>query len=186
MLILIVDDEALVRTLLKRILSDEGYGVVEASSGEDAVRVLQTAGDTIDLVLTDLKMPGMHGTELGKYVAANLPTVPVLYMSGFSDEYSMLVATGEEFIEKPFKRHILLKKIQTSCTRRRTLLSSSEEPGNIRSAGESTSDLGEHPGGGTAHHAPRSQAFMGRGQQVDDTINRLLRIEWELARKRST
>jgi CheY-like chemotaxis protein len=81
--ILCVDDEETNRILRKLILQKQGYQVVMAASGEEALEVLDRAN--IDLVLSDLMMPGMTGTELTKSVKAVRPTMPVILISGVNE-----------------------------------------------------------------------------------------------------
>ena len=81
--ILCVDDEDLPRTLRKLILQKHGYQVITASSGEEALALLERGG--IRLVLTDQLMPGMTGTELTKLVKSTKPNMPVILISGVNE-----------------------------------------------------------------------------------------------------
>jgi CheY-like chemotaxis protein len=81
--ILCVDDEDLPRTLRKLILEKQGYQVITATSGEEALRLLDRGG--IHLVLTDQLMPGMVGTELTKLVKSTKPGMPVILISGVNE-----------------------------------------------------------------------------------------------------
>ena len=108
--ILVVDDESPVRMLVKRILGDQGYRILEAGSGEHALQILRDSGTSVDLLFTDLKMPGMHGTELARMARAMLPSLPILYMSGYSNELGSV--SEADFVEKPFNRAVLLSKVQ--------------------------------------------------------------------------
>ena len=81
--ILCVDDEDLPRTLRKLILQKQGYQVITASSGEEALVLLERGG--IRLVLTDQLMPGMTGTELTKLVKSTKPDMPVILISGVNE-----------------------------------------------------------------------------------------------------
>lgn len=103
--VLVVDDEEMVRRLAARMLLGEGYKVLEASGGAEAVRMLQRAAHQIDGVLTDLAMPGLGGRQLGETIASCWPRVRVIYMSGFS--VARMVSDGElepnvPFVQKPF------------------------------------------------------------------------------------
>ncbi len=80
--ILLVDDESDVRDLARDILTAKGYRVLEAGGGEEAVRVVQSHGEPIDLLLTDVVMPGMSGPELAAQLRGQRPEMMVLYMSG--------------------------------------------------------------------------------------------------------
>ena len=81
--ILCIDDEEIPRTLRKLILQKQGYQVVTAVSGAEALEVLDR--ESIDLVLSDQMMPGMTGTELAKTVKATRPTMPVILISGVNE-----------------------------------------------------------------------------------------------------
>ena len=101
--ILVVDDEAQLRGLFERILHNEGYEVRCASSGDEALKLLET--QWFDLVVTDLKMPGMDGMELlakGKLVS---PTLPFIVLTAFGKGRSAVAAVKEgayDYLVKPF------------------------------------------------------------------------------------
>ncbi len=80
--VLVVDDEEPVRQYLARVMADEGYQVVTAGSGLEALAVLEQSSTRIDLVITDVLMPGMTGPELAARVAALPSPPPVLFVSG--------------------------------------------------------------------------------------------------------
>jgi two-component system cell cycle sensor histidine kinase/response regulator CckA len=111
--LLVVDDEAPVLRLVSRILTTENYEVVSAESGEAAMRLLQQPGfGEIDLLVTDLMMPGINGRQLAADVRRTNPLVRVLYVTGFADTlFTGLkeLAPGESFIEKPFGADGLLE-----------------------------------------------------------------------------
>ena len=111
--LLVVDDEAPVLRLVSRILTTENYEVVSAESGEAAMRLLRQPGcGGIDLLVTDLMMPGINGRELAADVRKINPQVRVLYVTGFADTlFTGLkeLAPGESFIEKPFGADGLLE-----------------------------------------------------------------------------
>ncbi len=103
--VLVVDDEEMVRRLAARMLLGEGYQVLEASGGAEAVRMLQRAAHQINGVLTDLAMPGLGGRQLGETISSCWPRVRVIYMSGFSA--ARMVSDGQlephvPFVQKPF------------------------------------------------------------------------------------
>jgi CheY-like chemotaxis protein len=112
---LVVDDEEMVRRLAARILKGDGYQVLEAGSGEDAVRLLQRAANRIAGVLTDVAMPGLNGRQLGDTIRSCWPGVRVLYMSGFParrivDEGAL--DPSSPFIQKPFTSEQLTRKVR--------------------------------------------------------------------------
>jgi PAS domain S-box-containing protein len=111
--LLLVEDEAAVRTSARRLLERQGYTVVEARHGADALRIFEEGGRAIDLVLTDLVMPEMGGRELVERLRARHPAVKVLYMSGYSEravtvDGAMPPRTG--FVEKPFTVEQLVRR----------------------------------------------------------------------------
>jgi CheY-like chemotaxis protein len=80
--ILLVDDEELVRSFCRRALVSDGAQVVEVAGGQAALELVQDSGDDFDLVITDLKMPGIGGREVAEVLAIFRPELPVLAMSG--------------------------------------------------------------------------------------------------------
>ena len=103
--ILVVEDEESVRTLTRRTLEEVGYGVVEAANGREAIDLLQSDDSQVDLVLCDVVLPEMGGTELGHRVEALSRKVPILYMSGYPGPEMVergLITRQAPFIEKPF------------------------------------------------------------------------------------
>jgi PAS domain S-box-containing protein len=112
--LLLVEDQADLRLLLRRILQTQGYTVLEAASGEEAI-ALATDRHDIDLLITDIIMPGMRGWELSQKLSVLHPKLKVLYISGHTDtdlisEGALL--DGGIFLEKPFKPEVLLSKVR--------------------------------------------------------------------------
>jgi CheY-like chemotaxis protein len=95
--ILVVDDEQEVREILAEALGDFGYSVVTAASGEEALPVLRN-GDKIQLLITDVRMPGMSGLELADEVRREWPEVKVVLISG----YFLPQPVQQRFLKKPF------------------------------------------------------------------------------------
>jgi two-component system cell cycle sensor histidine kinase/response regulator CckA len=113
--LLVVDDEEMVRRLAARMLVTMGYRVLEARSGQEAVRLLRRGAHRIDGVLTDVAMPGIGGRELGETIARCWPQIRVLYMSGFAA--NRMVNEGAldpsvPFIQKPFTSEQLGRRIR--------------------------------------------------------------------------
>jgi two-component system, cell cycle sensor histidine kinase and response regulator CckA len=103
--LLLVEDEAAVRASARRLLERQGYTVIEARHGADALRIVESGDQPIDLVLTDLVMPEMGGRELVDRLRARQPALKVLYMSGYSERavtVDGIMPPGTGFIEKPF------------------------------------------------------------------------------------
>jgi two-component system cell cycle sensor histidine kinase/response regulator CckA len=113
--VLVVDDEEPVRRLAVRMLTWSGYQAVEASHAREAIAALEHQGHSIHVILTDIKMPGMSGRELGAQVARRWPGKPVLYMSGFASEVfeGGLLERGAPFLAKPFTQEDLAAKIRS-------------------------------------------------------------------------
>ena len=111
--LLVVDDEVPVLKLVTRILATDNYEIASAESGEAALRVMQQPGFTgVDLLVTDLMMPGMNGRQLAAVVRKTNPHLRVLYVTGFADTLFTGVqelGPGESFIEKPFGADGLLE-----------------------------------------------------------------------------
>jgi two-component system cell cycle sensor histidine kinase/response regulator CckA len=113
--VLVVEDEEMVRRLVARMLVLEGYRVLEARDGREALRVLQRAADRVRIVVTDLAMPGVNGRELATTVARCWPWVPVLFMSGYPA--MRMVSEGAldpaaPFLQKPFTSDQLARKVR--------------------------------------------------------------------------
>jgi PAS domain S-box-containing protein len=111
--VLLVDDEAAVRATIRMILTRNGYSVVEASNGREALALHREHGERIDLVLTDVRMPEMDGRSLAAELRKARPSLPVLLMTGY-DDASVDAPTTEksEFVlPKPFTAPALLDAI---------------------------------------------------------------------------
>jgi CheY-like chemotaxis protein len=118
--VLVVEDEPAVRELARRLLVEAGYSVLVAPNGNEALEAWDARNGDIDLVLTDLIMPGMSGRDLAHRLRARRPNVNVLYMSGYTagllGEQAFL-DEGEELVEKPFTRALLLRKVDAVLDR---------------------------------------------------------------------
>lgn len=104
--ILVADDEVMMRNLILKILESEGYQITMASSGDEALAMLKE--NNYDMLLTDVKMPGMSGFELLKQVKENWPDMAVIVMTGYGDAYTIkeaLLLGADEYVSKPFKGH---------------------------------------------------------------------------------
>jgi CheY-like chemotaxis protein len=102
--ILVADDEPLMRNLILRILESEGYQVTLASSGTEALEHLRK--EKYDILLSDIKMPGLNGIDLLKNVKASFEDMVVIMMTGYGEAYSIkqaLMDGADEYITKPFK-----------------------------------------------------------------------------------
>jgi two-component system cell cycle sensor histidine kinase/response regulator CckA len=113
--ILLVEDEEEVRKLAVRLLERQGYKVLAASDGDEALLVCEQHKDPIHLMLTDVVMPGMNGHELAKRLESLHPEMKVLYMSGYTDNAIVLhgvLVQGVNYIQKPFTVDALTKKVR--------------------------------------------------------------------------
>lgn len=108
--ILLVDDSPRVRPLVRQILTDAGWNVLEAGGPEEALALLQGQETKIALLLTDIMMPGVSGVELADLAKASRPGIRVLCMSGFDVHES--IHDGVEFIAKPFHPNALVEKVR--------------------------------------------------------------------------
>lgn len=108
--ILLVEDEPAVRQLFATALSRAGYKVFEARNGEEAVRIFDQNSDTIDLLLTDMRMPYMGGAELAQELRQRKTGLKLICISGYPG--SLATADTADFLAKPFSRDEMLKKVR--------------------------------------------------------------------------
>jgi CheY-like chemotaxis protein len=106
--VLVVDDEPLIRVMIKRWLSSAGFTVLEASSGRKAVAMLEDAAHAIALLVTDLAMPEMSGTELIAWALEARPDLPILCMTGHAEG----VPAGVPVLDKPFRGPAFLDAVR--------------------------------------------------------------------------
>ncbi len=113
--ILVVEDEELVRGFACRFLRSEGYHTRESADGQFALELLQREGDGVDLVLTDAVMPRMSGRELADHIGRLKPALPVLFMSGYTNDEIIrrgLLSPGAPYLQKPFSPEALASKVR--------------------------------------------------------------------------
>jgi len=104
--ILVVDDEAVMRNLLLKILEQEGYKIALSNSYKEAIGQLEN--DDFDIVLSDVKMPEIGGFELLKEIKSRWPKTAVVMMTAYGDAYTVkeaLMLGADEYVTKPFKSH---------------------------------------------------------------------------------
>jgi CheY-like chemotaxis protein len=113
--VLVVEDQGEVRNLVEEILCMRGYDVLKASSGDEALRLGRTAKKPIDLLLTDMVMPGLSGRELAERMHEISPGMKVLFMSGYAEEETFQPGRTVQkmaFIQKPFSAVTLAQKVR--------------------------------------------------------------------------
>jgi two-component system cell cycle sensor histidine kinase/response regulator CckA len=119
--ILIVDDDAWVRVLVRDVLAGDGYRVLEAADGQEAIRVAAEHPGPIHLLLTDVMMPGLNGCELAAGLSGLLPGLKVMFMSAYDRDF--LMARGLQpsgpVITKPFTVEYLARRVAMVLGERR-------------------------------------------------------------------
>ena len=113
--VLVVDDEQGLRELVCRTLQAEGYATLEAGDGAEALNVMETAADQVDLVVTDVVMPSMDGRELGRRLSQRWPDLPILYVSAY--DVNDIFRRGSPshsapFLQKPFPLELLVSTVR--------------------------------------------------------------------------
>src|SRR5215217_4210386 len=114
--ILLVEDEPAVRQLFSQALTRAGYKVHEARNGQEALKVFDQHGDTVDLLLTDMRMPFMGGAELAVQLRTRRRTLKLLCISGYAGGGELEFSA--DFLAKPFSRDELLAKVREILDRR--------------------------------------------------------------------
>jgi PAS domain S-box-containing protein len=118
--VLLVEDDEMLRPLMRRILEKYGYRVLEARHGGEAVRLAGEYRGELDLVITDVVMPEMGGRELAERLSSARPTVKVLYVSGYTDDVVIrqgILDPGSAFLHKPFTPADLITKTRAVLER---------------------------------------------------------------------
>jgi CheY-like chemotaxis protein len=113
--VLLVEDEESVRQLVRETLESKGYKVLEADNGEAALRIVSNYSDKIDMLITDVVMPGMSGRELSARLCASRPQTKVLYLSGYTEDaigHEGVVDPDTAFLQKPFTLQMLSRKVR--------------------------------------------------------------------------
>ncbi len=115
--ILLVEDDPSLLLLSREALSELGYRVLGTSDAGEALRVVGREKDRIDILVTDVVMPGMGGRELGARVRGDFPTLPILYVSGYTRDFELVRGSdgaGTQFLEKPYTPLALARKVRDS------------------------------------------------------------------------
>src|SRR5207237_2778374 len=113
--ILLIDDEESVRAIVLKILRRAHYNVLEAENGDAALKIADAHPGKIDLVITDMFMPGLRGPEVVQKLAQSRPDLRVLFMSGYADqELRTSIPAGANFLNKPFSGADLAKTVEAA------------------------------------------------------------------------
>jgi PAS domain S-box-containing protein len=120
--ILLVEDEPLVATVIREVLEEHGYQVLEARTPAAALEISDTYNGTIDLLLTDVIMPAMSGDELAARLVSRRPNVRVIFMSGYSNRAAITDAARRgslRYLEKPIPTNVLLRSVHDALHEQR-------------------------------------------------------------------
>ena len=114
--ILLVEDEPMIRSMCSRVLADNGYNALEASNGEEALRLTESHPvGMIDLLVTDVVMPRMGGIELARCLRESRPEIKILITSGYTEENPIIGNPSNAslpYLQKPFMPSDLLRKVR--------------------------------------------------------------------------
>jgi len=116
--VLLVEDESAVRLLVREVLEDLGYRAIEASDPQAAIAVLN-APDAIDLLISDVGLPGMNGRQLAELARDGRPDLPILFITGYAENAAIragFLGSNMEMIAKPFALDVLAAKINEMMT----------------------------------------------------------------------
>ena len=130
--VLVVEDEKDVRDLACAFLTAAGYSVLTAQDGLEALDTVERLGSAVHLVLTDVVMPRMRGTELGTRLKSRLPNLRIVYMTGYFEQLknNSEFLAGESLLQKPFSREEMLHQVRDALHRRHAPALSSLEHGS--------------------------------------------------------
>jgi len=114
--VMVVDDEKDLCELVGKTLEQIGYQVITANSGQEALAIIDDGDETVDLLVTDMVMPGMNGSELARRLGSTRRMMKVIYMSGYPadvvEEHGIHPNRGDEFMQKPFTPEQLIHKVR--------------------------------------------------------------------------
>ena len=122
-LILVVDDDETIRLVTSQALEAHGYRTITASHGNEAIDVIETGSDIVDLVITDMMMPVMDGAAMSAYLEEHHPSIPIIAASGFTAGGSESPGIGlgiSRFIAKPYTTNLLLTTVRDSLREHRS------------------------------------------------------------------
>jgi PAS domain S-box-containing protein len=128
--VLVVEDEESLRKLISLSLDRFGYHVLEAKDGAEALDIARQEQRGVDLLITDMVLPRMRGSELAKRLVENLPRLKILYISGYADQAIDSLGENADFLQKPFTPAALADRVQAFLAKPQT--GESLEPGSLR------------------------------------------------------
>jgi CheY-like chemotaxis protein len=115
--VLLVDDDTSIQSTIYRALQEEGYSVLAAGNGMDGLDICRQSRHPIDLLVTDVEMPGMSGFDLAEHASQLQPLMKVIFMSGDADNGAQRLGgfpDVREFLPKPFGRAALMHKVEVA------------------------------------------------------------------------
>jgi CheY-like chemotaxis protein len=110
--VLLAEDEDTLRALVRDILVSNGYRVIEARNGAEALQLARNCPGEIHLLITDLVMPQLSGQELARRLAPERPELKILYMSGYTDEALPVHGLAKQYLQKPFTPEMLVRQVR--------------------------------------------------------------------------
>jgi two-component system cell cycle sensor histidine kinase/response regulator CckA len=116
--VLVAEDDAVLRSLARVILEEQGYVVLAAGGADEALRLADGHDGPLDLLLTDVIMPGKSGLELAETLLARRPGLRVIYVTGYSDREVQADAPGVAYLQKPFDPALLARRVRATLDRR--------------------------------------------------------------------
>ena len=118
-IVLVVDDDQPTLSFVTECIAQMGHKVFSAASGEEAMEIIHNQGVEVDLLLSDVVMPGMNGIELAQTLVANAPETKIIFMSGYMQPALSLTITAKYergFIQKPFSGKTLTNHVKKALT----------------------------------------------------------------------
>ena len=115
--ILVVDDAEPIRKMVCSMLLGSGYDVKEAADGVEALGLLEREWESVHLVLTDVVMPEMSGAELARHLSRVCPRMPIIFMSGYTEDPVVRSVDRSAFLPKPFTASALVDKVRQTLDR---------------------------------------------------------------------
>ena len=116
-LVVVIDDTEEIRKLMSFVLAKDGYKVLEAASAEQAIQTAEAFAGRIDLLLTDVIMPGMSGRLLAEKILEARPQTRIVYMTGYTDDMVVqhkVLEPGVKVLQKPFTKVDLAQKVRST------------------------------------------------------------------------